>query len=85
MPDKVPPPTCIRCGNNTLTGKSRSTTMQIEDSGSSRTENVTYVICHKCIDAHGTIVRIWRRPGEKDVAYFLKDERQGVELEPGTI
>lgn len=83
MNSKVLIPKCIRCKSKALRGsyKKKKTTMQIENRLPPSTQKeVFYRICDNCVSAHGTIVRIWRRPNEKDLGYFSKERIDGVEL-----
>jgi hypothetical protein len=46
---------------------------------------VSYKLCSECINTFGPVIRIWRRPGKKDMAYFSKNRHDGIELAEGTI
>ncbi len=86
MPDKVLIPKCIKCDSKTLTADSRTTTVQIDNRlPPPFIQEVSYRICHRCINKCGTIVRIWKRPGEPDIAYFSKDRSVGVPLKEAVL
>jgi hypothetical protein len=78
---KVLKPTCLRCENDTLAGESYHATVQIENGKYTSTQDMGYTLCQKCKNEYGTILRIWRRSGKEDVAYFSKDRHLGVKIE----
>jgi len=86
MSNKVLTPKCIKCGSGTLNGEHRKTTLETRNRLSSQSiKEIHYVICLECKNTHGTVIRVWRRYGKPDLAYFSKERNDGVKIPDGVV
>jgi len=80
------PTTCIRCNQGILFPKEQKVTLQTtREDGVETEKQVDYNLCSECNNTFGSIIRIWRRPKKKDIAYFFNNRHEGIELAEGAI